>query len=301
MLISFKRIFRSGFEKFSRDRSSTGAALVVMTVVLFAISSLAILQGMSAFLVERLQEGVDVSAYFRDSVSEEEIFKVRQQLLDLEEVKEVEYISKEEALRRFIETYRDKDAILAPLDALGRNPMLAHLNLKARNPAEYAQIADFLAGEAFASAIASIDFHDRAPVIERLFLITAGIRAGVVAISIALSAVAVLVAFNTIRLTIYNSKEEIEIMRLVGASSWFIRGPFLVQGALVGVAASALALLLLFILSLVVRAQFQSFTEFDIFSFLISQFFMLLLLCLAVGIGLGVFSSAIAARRYLRV
>ena len=67
-----------------------------------------------------------------------------------------------------------------------------------------------------------------------------------------------------------------------------------------GVAASALALLLLFVLSLVVRAQFQSFTEFDIFSFLISQFFMLLLLCLAVGIGLGVLSSAIAARKYLR-
>lgn len=301
MFISIKRILRSGLEKFLRDRSSTGAALVVMTIALFMVSSLYILQGMSDFLVETLQEGVDVSAYFDDSVLEEEIGEVRGQLAALEEVKEVEYVSKEEALRRFMKAYEGDETILAPLDALGQNPLRAHLNIKARNPNEYAEIAELLAGESFSSVVADVDFHDRAPIIEKIVFLTSGIRTLVLSVIVALSAIAVLVAFNTIRLTVYNSKEEIEIMRLVGASSWFVRGPFLVQGVLVGVAASVGALVVLFGLNFFVGSQLQSFTGFDISSFLTANFFWLLLLCLAVGIGLGVFSSAIAIRKYLKV
>mgnify|MGYP001586518780 CR=1 FL=1 len=292
---------RSGLEKFSRDRSSTGAALVVMTIVLFVVSFVFILQGMSAFLVEKVQEGVDVSAFFQDEVSEEAMLQVREQLLVQREVKEVEYVSKEEALRRFIEIYQGKEAILAPLDALGRNPLHAHLNVKARDPDEYTKITEFLSQEAFLPLIASVDFYERAPVIAKLSLITSGIRAGVLAISIALSAIAVLVAFNTIRLTIYNSKEEIEIMRLVGASSWFIRGPFLVQGVLVGMAASVGTIALLFVLSFFARGQVQSFSGFDVFSFLVARFFWFLLLQFLVGIGLGLASAAIAINRYLKV
>ena len=300
MLINFKRILRSGVEKFLRDRSSTGAALVVMTIALFVVSSLFILQGMSTFLVAELEEGVDVSAYFHDSATEEEIFQVREQLLALDQVAEAEYVSKEEALRRFVEAYKGNEAILTPLDAIGRNPLLAHLNLKARDPSEYSAAVEFLGGEKFTSLIADIDFHDREPVIERLTLITGGIQTGVLAVIVALSVVACLVAFNTIRLTIYGSKDEIEIMRLVGASSWFIRGPFLVQGVLVGVAASLLTLVSLFALSFFIGDQLRSFTGFDISSFLTGQFFVLFLLQLACGIGLGILSSTIAIRKYLR-
>ncbi len=301
MFTHLKRIVRSGLEKFSRDQSSSGAALMVMTIVLLMVSALFVLQGMSTFLVERLQESVDVSAYFQDAVGEEEIFEVRQKLFDLEEVTDVEYISKEEALRRFIEANQGQEEILKPLDAVGRNPLLAHLNVKARDPSEYEKIAEFLSRKEFSSAIASVDFLNRAPIIERLSLITSGIRAGVLAIVIALSAIAVLVAFNTIRLTIYNSKEEIEIMRLVGASNWFIRGPFLVQGVLVGVVATLGTFILLFALSFFFGSHVRAFSGFDVFSFLVSQIFWLLLLQLAVGVGLGVFSAAIAINRYLKI
>ena len=274
---------------------------MVMTIALFVISSLFVLQGMSTFLVAKLQEGVDVSAYFQDAASEEEIFQVREQLLALDQVKEVEYVSKEEALRRFVEANKGNEAILAPLDAIGRNPLLAHLNLKARDPSEYVLVVEFLGEEKFASLIADIDFHDRKPVIERVSLITTGIQTGVLAVIVVLSVVACLVAFNTIRLTITNSKDEIEIMRLVGAGSWFIRGPFLVQGVLVGAAASLITLAFLFALSFFIGDQLRSFTGFDVSSFLAGQFFPLFLLQLACGIGLGVVSSTIAIRRYLKV
>lgn len=301
MFTSFKRIFRSGSEKFVRDRSSTGASLVVMTIVLFVVGSLLILQGIGEFLVLKLQEGVDISAYIQDAAPEEEVSRIRSELLALDQVKEVEYVSKEEALLRFREAYQGEEAILDPLDAIGRNPLLAHFNIKTSDPASYPAVAEFLQGEALASVIADIDFHDREPVIERISLIVAGIRAGVLAVVVALSAIAVLVAFNTIRLTIYGSKEEIEVMRLVGASNWFIRGPFLVQGVLVGVASTGCALLLLFVLSFFASSELESFTGFDLSSFLISQIFLLLCLQLLVGIGLGILSSTIAIRRYLQV
>lgn len=301
MLTNFKRILRSGVEKFARDRSSTGASLVVMTIVLFVVGSLLVLQGMGEFLVLKLQEGVDMSAYIRDTAPEEEVSRIRADLLALDQVKEVEYVSKEEALVRFREAYQGEEEILDPLDAIGRNPLLAHFNIKTTDPEAYSKIAEFLQGEAAASVIADIDFHDREPVIERISLIVKGIRAGVLAVIVALSAIAVLVAFNTIRLTIYGSKEEIEVMRLVGASNWFIRGPFLVQGVLVGVASTACALLLLFVLSFFASSELESFTGFDLSSFLISQIFLLLCLQLLVGIGLGIVSSFIAIRTYLKV
>ena len=301
MLISFRRVLKSGWEKFVRDQSSTGAALTVMVVILFVISSLYILQGMSSFLITTLEENVDVSAYFKDTTSENEILQIRDALLDIEEVKEVEYVSKGEALERFLETHEGDEKILEPLRAIGSNPFLPSLNIKAHDVTQYENISDFLADESFASVIENVDFHERAPVIERLILLTTGIRTGILVVIIALSLITILVAFNTIRLTIYNSKEEIEIMRLVGASNWFIRGPFLIQGILVGVVASIIALGALFGITYVAGAQIELFTGFDITGYLSSQFLTILLLQLAVGIGLGVISSMIAIRRYLQV
>ena len=137
MFLGVKRIVKSGTEKFLRDRSSTGAALVVMVIVLFVVSTAYILQGVASFLVASLEESVDVSAYFYDAVSEEQIFQVQEQLKTLAEVKEVEYVSKDEALSRFVELHRDDEEILEPLQALGRNPLRASLNIKAHEPGQY--------------------------------------------------------------------------------------------------------------------------------------------------------------------
>lgn len=301
MFISFQRVVKSGFEKFIRDRSSTGAALVVMAIVLFVVSSLYILQGMSLFLIDTLEDNVDVSAYFTEETLEDDIFQVREALLEIEEVESVEYVSKDEALRRFLETHKDDVAILEPLSALGSNPLRASLNIKAQEATQYELISEFLGDEAYSSFIETIDFHDRAPVIDRLLLLTGGIRTGVLAVIIGLSLIAMLIAFNTIRLTIYSSKDEIEVMRLVGASNWFIRGPFLVQGILVGVVATLVTLALLFALSYMTGTQIEEFTGFNIQAFLQAQFFVLLGLQLVVGIGLGVLSSSIAIGRYLKV
>lgn len=297
-----KRIMRSGWEKFSRDTSSSSAALLVMVIVLSIVTSLFFLQGIGSFLITSLQESVDVSTFLKDSSQEEEILELKQSLASLPEVKEVLYVSKEDALAQFVERHKQDQVILDSLDAIGQNPLLASLNIKAWDPAFYGRITAFLETTPLASIIQNVDFHERAPVIKRLSAITSGVHTSVLAGSIFAGLIAVLVAFNTIRLTIYSSKEEIEIMRLVGASNMFIRAPFLLQGIIVGALASLITFILLVPLTLFLSSKLATFIpQFSLFEYFMSNFFMILFLQLFVGIGLGVLSSLIAIRRYLRV
>ena len=297
-----KRILKSGWEKFSRDTSSSSAALFVMVIVLAIVTSLFFLQGISVFLIESLQQSVDISTFLKDSSQEEEILELKQALVSLPEVKEVKYVSKEDALAQFVERHKKDQVILDSLDAIGQNPLLASLNIKARDPVLFEKITEFLEITPLASIIQNVDFHERAPVIERLSRVTSGMRTTVLAGSIFAGLIAILVAFNTIRLTIYSSREEIEVMRLVGASNMFIRAPFLIQGIIVGGLASLVTFILLVPLTLFLSSKLETFVpQFNLFEYFMNNFFTILFLQLFCGIGLGVLSSLIAIRRYLKV
>ncbi|MDP3982189.1 MAG: permease-like cell division protein FtsX, partial [bacterium] len=242
------------------------------------------------------------SAYFKEDVSEEEILSIRQEMLAVPEVQEVEYVSREEALDRFRESRKNDRIVMESLDAVGQNPLLASLNIKAWKTDQYESISLFLEASAFAGLIQAIDYHDRAPVIQRLAVLVGSIQVSVLLAIIALAAIAVLVVFNTIRLTIYHAKEEIEIMRLVGASNWFIRGPFIIQGAIVGGVAVFFSSLLLFLVLLSIRPWIEGFiVGFSLFPFVASYLPALLFWQLTVGIGVGVFSSLFAIRKHLKV
>ncbi|OHA67088.1 MAG: hypothetical protein A3C82_02435 [Candidatus Wildermuthbacteria bacterium RIFCSPHIGHO2_02_FULL_47_12] len=299
---ALKRVMRSGWEKFSRDTSSSSAALLVMVIVLFIVTSLFFLQGIGSFLITSLQESVDVSTFLKDSAQEEEIVELKQSLASLPEVKEAVYVSKEEALAQFTERHKEDQIILDSLDAIGQNPLLASINIKAWDTASFGTITGFLETTPLASIVQNVDFHERAPIIARLSSITSGVRTAMLAGSIFAGLIAVLVAFNTIRLTIYSSKEEIEVMRLVGASNMFIRSPFLLQGIIVGALASMITFILLVPFTLFLSSKLETFIpQFNLFEYFMSNFLVILSLQLFVGIGLGILSSLIAIRRYLKV
>ena len=302
MMISFKRVLRSGWEKFSRDKSSSGAALFVMIIVMSIATMLFFLQGMATFMIAGLQESVDISTYLKNTATQEEVGQLKEELESMPEVKEVKYISKEQALESFVETHKQDEVILESLEIVGQNPLLASLSIKAFSVSQYPAISKFLEDTPLASIISDVDYFDRAPVIGKLSTLTAGIQNAVLLVTLFAGLIAVLVAFNTIRLTIYNSRDEIEIMRLVGASSWFIRGPFIIQGMIVGVLATLITTLLFFPLTLFVGIKLQTFAPgFDLFAYFADNLFLILLLQLAAGIGLGVVSSLIAIRKYLKV
>jgi len=302
MVIAFQRVLRSGWEKFVRDKSSSSAALFVMVVVMSVATMLFFLQGAASFMIAGLEESVDISAYLKNTATQEEVAQLKEELESMLQVKEVRYISKEQALESFVETHKQDEVILESLEIVGQNPLLASLSIKAFAVSQYPAISEFLQNTPSASIVSDVDYFDRAPVIRRLSTLTAGIQSAVFLVTLFSAFIAMLVVFNTIRLTIYSSRDEIEIMRLVGASNWFIRGPFIIQGMIVGVLATLITTLLFFPLTLFVGIKLQTFAPgFDLFSYFTNNLFLILLLQLLAGIGLGVVSSLIAIRKYLKV
>ncbi|PIS17294.1 MAG: hypothetical protein COT59_01435 [Candidatus Nealsonbacteria bacterium CG09_land_8_20_14_0_10_42_14] len=302
MLTSFRRIIQSGWLSFRRQGGLSLATIFIMTMTIACVSSLFFLQQTSQFLVSSLQEKVDMSVYFTEASLENEILGIKNEIASLPEVKSIDYVSREEALDKFTQRHQDDEVIMESLSEIGVNPLLASLNVRAWEASQYESIVSFLNSASFSPLIDKIDYSQKKPAIERFSSITSTINWVGIILSVIFAAVAVLVAFNTVRLAIYNSKEEIETMRLVGASNWFIRGPFLVQGVVVGVFATLITLLLFVVTLLFLSPKFEILAPgLNLFSFFVGNFFLILLIQLAAGVGLGVLSSWIAIRRYLRV
>ena len=301
MLISLKRIILSGWLNFSRNKGLSLATIFIMVMTISLVTSLFLFRDITQFLISSLQEKVDISVYFKEAVQEEDILQLREEINKIPEVKNIEYVSRETALERFTQRYKDNQVVMESLAEVG-NPLLASLNIKAWEASQYITVTNFLETSSYKNLIDKVDYYQRKPVIERIFSITSAINKTGIGFSLILAIVAILVAFNTIRLAIYNSKEEISVMRLVGASNWFIRGPFLVQGAISGFAAAIITLLIftgaLFFLSPKLEILFPGLNIFNSFT---GNLGILFLIQIFTGVGLGVVSSIIAIRKYLKV
>ncbi|PIP23313.1 MAG: hypothetical protein COX90_02025 [Candidatus Nealsonbacteria bacterium CG_4_10_14_0_2_um_filter_38_17] len=302
MFTAFKRVIKSGWQSFRRNGGLSVATVFIMLMVIFLITSLYLLGGVTQFLIADLEEKVDISVYFKEDSSESNILKVKDEVAKIPEVKEIEYISKEEILDRFSQRYKDNQLLMESLQELGMNPFLPSLNIKAWQASQYGSVANFLENNSLKNIIEKVDYHERKPIIEKLSQITSNVNRVGLIFSITLAIVAVLVAFNTIRLAIYNLREEISIMRLVGASNWFIRGPFIIQGAIAGLVSAVISSLIVFAVCYFLSPKLEIVIPgFHLFNYLISNYLIVILGQFAIGVILGVFSSVIAIRRYLQV
>lgn len=299
--IQFKRILRQGFINFWRNGWVSLATVLIMCLTLFVFGSLFFFNVLLTSALESLQEKVDVSVYFKTTAPENEILSLKSSLERLSEVSAVEYISRDEALLEFQERHRDNSLITQSLDELGDNPLGASLNIRAKNPDQYESISRFLEAASFEAIIDKVNYRQNRLVIERLSNILVSSRAVGFGVTIALAVIAVLVAFNTIRLAIYTSKDEISIMRLVGATNRYIRGPFLVEGVIHGVIASIAAVVIFWPLAVWLGPLAQRFFGGpNLFNYYLSNLAWIFLMLLALGVTLGIISSLIATRRYLR-
>ena len=301
MFVSIKRIIRSGWISFSRNSWLATATIFIMVMVISLVTSLYLFRGMSDFIIKELEAKVDLSVYFKKDVLEGEILRAKEELSKLAEVKEVEYISSEQALENFKERHKDNPIILETLTEIGNNPLPASLDIKVFEAPQYENLVSYLQGSSFQSLIEKIDYQEKKPVIEKLFSVTTGLNTGGIIFSLILAFLAVLVAFNTIRLAIYNSRDEISVQRLVGASNWFIRGPYIFQGAVSGFFATLITLLIFAILCFFLGPKLGAFYPgLNLFSYFVSNFWTLFLIQFLTGVGLGIVSSVIAIRKYLQ-
>jgi cell division transport system permease protein len=249
-----------------------------------------------------LQEKVDISVYFKYEITEEEVLDFRRKVVAIPEVKEVDYVSQEQALQDFIARHQNDTTLIESVQEVGINPFLASLNIRAWEPSQYGRVSEFLQNPQLEGLIEKVDYFERKAVIDKISAFTAGAgRFGILLFAVSII-LAILVTFNTIRLSIYDQKEEVKIQRLVGAPNWYIRGPFIVQAALAGIVAAVITIFVFSIGFWILAPKVNSYIpELDLFALFRANLVQLIVIEVVVGMALGIFSSTIAIRKYLKV
>jgi cell division transport system permease protein len=301
MFTSFKRILKWGFKNFWRNGWLSTATISIMVLTLLVITVLLMVNVVANGVLETLEKKIDISVYFKLKTPEEDILEVKSELERLEEVDSVSYTSQDEALIRFKERHKDNPILLQSLEELDTNPLEASLNVKAKETRQYASINQFLESVYYKDIIDKINYMQNKEVIEKLNKIITDVKTGGLGLTFLLALIVFLVTFNAIRLAIYSSREEINVMRLVGASNWFIRGPFIIEGILYGLIATIVTLVILYPIFYFVSPKISGFLPIgDIFTYFQANLLSFLILLLAIGVVLGGFSSLIAVRKYLK-
>jgi cell division transport system permease protein len=295
-----KKITKNGWEGLKRQGFLTFATSLVIFIAATLAISLYLFQGGVSYLTSTLDNQIDISVTFNADVSQDQILSMRDDLLKLSQVKKIDYVSAEDAYNTFVSSHQG-DKYMQALEMIGTNPFLPSLRVQTKDPSQYSQVTAYFAQGQYKSLVAEVNDYKKADIIARLTEITRSIRLMGIAVTVFLSLIAVVITFNTLRLSIYSQKEEIEIMRLVGAKNNFIRGPFLVEGVFCGFFASVLSFILYFILLFSFSGQLKSlFMGFDIYGFFLGNVWLVLLCDFGVGLGLGLISSYFAVRKYLR-
>ena len=300
MFTTFTRIIKSGCVNFWRNKWLSSSAVSMMSLAILGITSLLLVNVLINSLTASLEDKIDISVYFTPDTSEDKILDTRTDLIKLSEVRSAEYISTYEALERFKEKHKDNTVLMQSLKELDNNPLEASLNIKAQQASQYESIVSFFEQDKYKKIVDKINYLENKAVIARLTSITSSIRQIGLVILLILAGLAVLVTFNTIRLTIYSARKEIKVMKLVGASNWFAKGPFVVEGALYGIIAALISLFVLYPFLWYFSPKITAYLPgTDLFYFFQANIIVLFLIQILVGVSLGTISSLVAIRRYL--
>lgn len=301
-----KRVARYGFIGFLRNGFVSFSAVLVMTITLFVIAALMIANAALGSTLGYLEGQVAVTVYFTPEATIDQIQTLQSDLQALPEVQSVTYVSADQALANFQQRHANDQLTLQALNELTGNPLGAELEVQAKDPSQYPAIAQYLEAQqsqntSIGPAIDKVDYEQNETAITRLTAIIQTSREIGIAVAIILGLASVLIAFNTIRLAIYTARDEITVMNLVGASHWYVRGPFIIAGILYGLISAAIVLLLLYPLTAALGPGSQEFLgTFNVFTYFTGSFAYLLLVLAGSGIVLGAISSYFAIRRYLR-
>lgn len=303
-MISFKRIIKGGLTNFTRGGVVSWAGVIELVNALSVLTFIILFQGALYFSLNSVKDQVDVTVYFTTSAPDSKIMMLKAALEKLPEVKNVSYTSSEDALKNFRARHEGDYPTISALDEIGTNPLGGYLNIKAKEISQYESIANFLKGDnalvaSVSSVIDKVNYHQNKLVIDKLDGMISDARKFGFLLTLYLIISSIIVTFNTIRLTIFISREEIGVMRLVGASKMTVIGPFMVEGAIYGFIASIFTLVIFWPLTHWMVNNFNYFSVFNIYNYYVSNFFQIFAIILFSGIILGMFSSFLAARKYL--
>jgi cell division transport system permease protein len=302
--LNVKRIMRSGLINFLRNGTVSLSAVLVMIVTLLFIGSVVFTSGLLDFFLVSLKDKVDINIPFKNTAKIEEVEIIKNQIEKLPEVEKAELITAEQIYLEYRERNKDKQILIDVLPEIGSNPFGPMINVKAKQPSEYESVKTFLDqnyGSSGDSIIGDINYSDKKAAIDKLDqIIKTTDQVGAI-LAIVLILLAIFITLNTMRLAIYTSKDEIHVMKLVGADSSYITGPFLVTGAIYGALSAIIVIGLFFPITMWLSPKVSAiFFGFNLYSYFLGNFFWVILIVLGAGIGIGAVSSVIAVNRYLK-
>ena len=284
-----------------RNKWLSASTISIMTLTLIVFMGLILFNTIADRAVETVKNKVDISVYFKSNVAEDDILNIKRILKNFDEVDSVEYVSRDEALVAFKERHSEDEIITQTLEELDKNPLLASLNIKAKDLSQYEVIASYLESDSLSDMVEDVTYAQNELVIRRLETLTNSLNIIVFILTLFLAFLAVMVTFNTISLAIFSNKEQIGIMRVVGAENKFIRGPYIIEGIIYGSIAAVISFIVFIpVVNAISPGLTRFISTFSISEYFSSHFILLFLYQLLIGVILGILSSVIAIRKYLR-
>lgn len=305
-IIELRRIIKSGLINFVRNATLAVAAMAVMVVTLTIILFSVIANATFSNTIQRTNDKISVSVYLKDSVTDKQRDKFTKDLKAIKNVKSVSYVSKDQALEIYKKLNQSNQDTLVAVSQID-NPLPASLDIKPKDPNQLQEIKNYLEKPQIKALQSDATSYsgDRKEAIDNITRTTKFFRqAGVLGV-VVFALVSMLIIFNTIRMAIFNRRAEIQIMRLLGASTNYIRGPFIVETVLYGIISAIISISLCYLLFVVSPNAFEasSLGLLDIkfaSKYFSNNFLVILTAQLSIGILIGAVSSIIATRRYLK-
>jgi cell division transport system permease protein len=300
--MSFGRILKFSIQDIVRNMSLSFMTVLILVLMLLSINTLIVVRILTDRSITSVKDQIDVSIYFDPIATEEKIQEVRDFVSSLPEVTEERYLSREEVLADFKETYSGNTQIIESLDELGTNPLGSTLIVKTREPSDYEKIISALSVPEYENIIEAKTFGDTETAINRIQMITTQVERFTYALTALFAVIAFVIIFNTIRVAIYTQRAEIGIKRLVGATNWFISGPYLLESLIFSIVSSLITAGIVWV-ALGFIDPYMSII-FDSQAILTNYFSSHILVLLGIQFGsvffLTMFSSMLAMRKYLR-
>ncbi len=304
MFVALFRVIKFSSQDFWRNFWLSAATIIVLVLTLVSVNFLIILNVLTKTAVAEVQKKIDVSIYFKQDVPDSQIGNIKSYLSSLPQVQGVEYISPERALMEFKKKHANNPAILESLNEVGENPLGATLVVRARDPKDYPEILKIFDDPQYEPFIQDKNFEDHEVVVRKISGIAEKAEKTGVGIAGLFAVIAVLIGFNTVRLTIYTHREEIGIMKLVGAANWFVRAPYVASGVFYGLFAVLFTVIVTYPLIGFVEPYLAGFFDGSNFNLLeyFTENFVYIFGWEFVGVVLlNTVTSGLAVGRYLKV
>lgn len=304
MILSLFRVVKFATQQITRNLWFSVITVTMLVLPLISVNLIIALAAVGNAASRSIQDKVDVSVYFKSTVSNEDAQGVRTALLGMSEVASIQYIPKEGSLDRFKKRHASDPVILESLEQLGENPFGATLAIKAKTIDSYSTILKVLEQKDYNNLIEEKNFEDHRATINRINDVIKNVRTFGFAVAAIFGTIAVLIVVNSIRIAIYTHRDEVRVMKLVGAGNTFVRGPFLVKGFFLSIAALVVTLLIVYpALNLIQPYTNNLFQDMDLnlVRYFNQHFIVIFGLQLLGVVFLSTVSSSIALRRYLKV